>query len=84
MLGEHNWTENLKTTRQYLTKGFQGFMMTEDSSGPGILLKFTMTKSKTYEQFKLQVGWPRLSDKPINQEKPWEIFCSWRRWAQNA
>jgi hypothetical protein len=33
MLGEHNWTENLKTTRQYLTKGFQGFMMTEDSSG---------------------------------------------------
>jgi hypothetical protein len=69
MLGEHNWTENLKTIRQYLTKEFQGFLMTEDSSDPGILHKFTMTNSKTDEQFKLKVGWPRLSDKSSNPEK---------------
>ena len=69
MFEEQNWIENLKSIREYLTKEFQGFVMTEDSSDPGILHKFTMTNSKTYEQFKLKVGWPRLSDKSNNPEK---------------
>ena len=69
MLEEQNLIENLKTIREYLTKEFQGFLMTEDSSDPGILHKFAMTNSKTYEHFKLKVGWPRLSDKSSNPEK---------------
>jgi hypothetical protein len=69
MLEEQHWIENLKTIREYLTKEFQGCLMTEDSSDPGILHKFTMTHSKTDEEFKLKVGWPRLSDKSSNPEK---------------
>ena len=63
---KEDWIENLKTIREYLTKEFPGCLMTEDSSDPGILHKFTMTNPKTYEQFKLKVGWPRLSDKSNN------------------
>ena len=68
MLEEQDWIENLKTIREYLTKEFPGFLMTEDTS-PGILHKFTMTNPKMSEQFKLKVGWLRLSGKSINLEK---------------
>ena len=61
--------ENLKTIREYLIKEFPSFLMTEDTSDPSVLHKFTMTNPKTYEQFKLKVGWPRLSDKSNNPEK---------------
>jgi hypothetical protein len=61
--------ENLKTIREYLVKEFPSFMMTEDTSDTSILHKFTMTNPKTHEQFKLKVGWPRLSNKSNNPEK---------------
>ena len=69
MLEQEDWMENLKTVREYLTKQFAGFVMTGDSSDPGILHKFTMTHPKTNDQFKLKVGWPRLSEKSNNPEK---------------
>jgi hypothetical protein len=59
---------NLRTIREYLTKEFPNFVMTEDTSNPIILDRFTMTDSKTFEQFRLKVGWPRLSDKSKNPE----------------
>lgn len=61
--------ENLKIIREYLMKGFPGFDMTEDTSDPSLCHKFTMTRLKTYEQFKLKVGWPRLSDKSNTPDK---------------
>jgi hypothetical protein len=69
MLEEQDWIENLKIVREYLMKEFSGFVMTEDSSDPGILHKFTMTNPETNEQFKLKVGWLRLSDISNNPEK---------------
>lgn len=69
MLEEQDWIENLKAIREYLTKEFPGFLMTEDTSDPGILHKFTMTNPKMSEQFKLKVGWLRLSGKSINPAK---------------
>ena len=69
MAEDKDWIENLKTIRDYLTKQFPGFVITEDSSNPGILHKFTMTHPKTSEQFKLKVGWHRLSEKSNNPEK---------------
>ena len=62
-------SENLKTIREYLIKEFPSFVMTEDTSDASILHKFTMTNPKTHEQFKLKVGWPRLSHKSSNPEK---------------
>jgi hypothetical protein len=59
---------NLRTIREYLTKEFPNFVMTEDTSNPIILDRFTMTDSKTFEQFRLKVGWPRLSDRSKNPE----------------
>ena len=61
--------ENLKTIREYLMNEFASFEMTEDTSDPSILHKFTMTNAKTHEQFKLKVGWLRLSGKSNNPEK---------------
>ena len=73
MLEEENRiVANLKTIREYLTKQFPSFVMTEDTSDPSVLHKFTMTNPKTEDQYKLKVGWPRLSDKsknPKNIEK---------------
>ena len=66
---EQDWIENLKTIRQYLTEHFPGCLMTEDGSDTGILHKFTMTNPKTFEQFKLKVGWLRLTDKSNNPER---------------
>jgi hypothetical protein len=62
-------SENLQSIREYLTKEFPGCVLTEDTSDKGIPHKFTMTNCKTHEQFKLKVGWPRLSDKSNNPEK---------------
>jgi hypothetical protein len=53
--------EHLKIIREYLLKSFPGFDMTEDNSDPKICHRFTMTNLRTYEQFKLKVGWVRLS-----------------------
>jgi hypothetical protein len=61
--------DNLKTIREYLMNEFASFEMTEDTSDPSILHKFTLTNAKTHEQFKLKVGWPRLSDKSNNPQK---------------
>jgi hypothetical protein len=60
--------ENLKTIREYLMKEFASCVMTEDTSDPSILHKYTMTNAKTHEQFTLKVGWPRLSDKSNNPQ----------------
>jgi hypothetical protein len=70
MVEEQNLiAENLKAIREYLTEEFPSFVMTEDTSDTSIMHKFTMTNPKTYEQFKLKVGWPRLSDKSNNPQK---------------
>ena len=63
MLNEHNHIqEHVKIVRAYLLKSFPGFNMTEDASDPKICHRFTMTNPKTDEQFKLKVGWVRISD----------------------
>jgi hypothetical protein len=40
---ENRIIANLKTIREYLTKQFPSFVMTEDTSDPSVLHKFTMT-----------------------------------------
>lgn len=61
--------QNLKIIREHLIKEFPALNMTEDTSDRSICHKFTMTDLKTYQQFKLKVGWPRLSDKSNTPEK---------------
>ena len=64
MLDEQQRTQqSLKIIREYLTKEFPGFKLTEDTSDARICHRFSVTDLKTYQQFKLKVGWPRLSDK---------------------
>ena len=53
---------NLNTIREYLVNGFPGFKLTEDASDPSVCHRFTMTDVKTFQQYKLKVEWPRLSD----------------------
>ena len=53
---------NLRTIREYLRKGFPGFQLTEDASDLTICHRFTVTDVRTFEQYKLKVGWPRLSE----------------------
>ena len=54
--------QNLKVIREYLLKAFPGFDLTEDTVEPNVCHRFTLTNAKTFEQFKLRVGWVRLSD----------------------
>ncbi len=54
--------QNLKVIREYLLKAFPGFNLIEDTSEPSVCHRFTLTNAKTFEQFKLKVGWVRLSD----------------------
>jgi hypothetical protein len=61
--------QNVRAIRDYLIKGFQGFQLTEDAPDPTVCHRFTMTDVKTFEQYKLKVGWPRLSDILNNPEK---------------
>ena len=53
---------NLKTIRKYLLKSFPGLNMTEDTPDPNVCHRFTMTSGKTFQQFRLKVGWSRLSE----------------------
>lgn len=61
--------QNHRTIRDYLIHGFPGFQLTEDAPDPTISHRFTMTDVKTFEQYKLKVGWPRLSEITNNPEK---------------
>ena len=61
--------QNLHTIREYLTKGFPGFQLTEDASDLTICHRFTVTDVRTFEQYKLKVGWPRLSEITNSPEK---------------
>ena len=54
--------QNLKVVREYLLKAFPGFDLIEDTAEPSVCHRFTLTNAKTGEQFKLKVGWVRLSD----------------------
>src|SRR5512146_2780467 len=54
--------QNLKVIREYLLKAFPGFYLIEDTPEPSVCHRFTLTNAKTFEQFKLKVGWVRLSD----------------------
>jgi len=65
----HRIQQNLRTIRGYLINGFPGFQLTEDAPDPTICHRFTMTDVKTFEQYKLKVGWPRLSEITSNPEK---------------
>jgi hypothetical protein len=60
---------NLRTIREYLAKGFTGFQLTEDASDPTVCHRFTVTDVKTFEQYKLKIGWARLSEITNNPEK---------------
>jgi hypothetical protein len=60
---------NLKIIREHLLREFPGFNMTEDTSDPPICHRFTMTNLTTYQQYKLKVGWRRLSDKTSTSER---------------
>ena len=60
---------NLRTIREYLAKGFPGFQLTEDASDQTVCHRFTMTDVKTFEQYKLKIGWARLSDIINDPEK---------------
>ena len=54
--------QNLKVLREYLLKAFPGFDLTEDTAEPSVCHRLTLTNAKTFEQFRLKVGWVRLSD----------------------
>lgn len=60
---------NLRTVREYLAKGFPGFQLTEDASDPNICHRFTVTNVRTFEQYKLKVGWARLTEISTLPEK---------------
>ncbi len=60
--------QNLKVIREYLLKAFPGFNLIEDTSEPSVCHRFTLTNAKTFEQFKLKVGWVRLSDLSSDDE----------------
>ena len=61
--------QSLKVIREYLVRAFPGFDVTEDLSDPSICHKFTLTNATTCEQFKLKIGWPRLSDDVETMER---------------
>lgn len=54
--------QNLKVIREYLLKAFPGFNLTEDTAEPRVCHRFTLTNAKSFEQFRLKVGWVRLSE----------------------
>jgi hypothetical protein len=53
---------NRRTIREHLIKEFPGFHLTEDASEHLVYHRFTVTDVTTFEQYKLKVGWPRLSE----------------------
>ena len=61
--------QNLKIIREHLRREFPGFQITEDTSDAPICHKFTMTNLTNYQQYKLKVGWRRLSDKTSTPER---------------
>jgi hypothetical protein len=54
--------QNLKVIREYLLKAFPGFNLIEDTPEPSVCHRFTLTNAKSLDEFKLKVGWVRLSD----------------------
>ena len=53
---------NLGVIREYLLGQFEGFELSEDRAIRLDCHKFTVTKPKPLEQYRLKVTWPRLSD----------------------
>ena len=60
---------NLEIIREHLLREFAGFNITEDMSDAPICHRLTMTNLATYQQYKLKVGWRRLSDKTSTPER---------------
>jgi hypothetical protein len=60
---------NLKIVREHLLREFTGFNITEDTSDAPICHRFTLTDPMTYQQYRLKVGWRRLSDKTSTPER---------------
>lgn len=54
--------ENQQVIRKYLFGQFGGFQLTEDTPDRPLWHKFTMTKLKPLEQYRLIVSWPKISD----------------------
>jgi hypothetical protein len=54
--------QNLQVIREYLIGQFKGFELTEDRSISLDCHKFTVTKPKPLDQYRLKVTWPKLSD----------------------
>lgn len=60
--------KNLAVIRAYLKSKFPGCVITEEST-PSLYHTFTVRDEKLRHNYKLKVGWPRLSDRQNTQEK---------------
>lgn len=60
--------KNLAVIRAYLKSKFPGCVITEESN-PSLYHTFTVRDEKLRRNYKLKVGWPRLSDRSNTQEK---------------
>ena len=60
--------KNLAVIRAYLKCKFPGYVITEESS-PSMYHAFTVRDEKLRHNYKLKVGWLRLSDRSNTQEK---------------
>ena len=45
-----------------MLKAFPGFNLIEDTPEPSVCHRFTLKNAKSLDEFKLKVGWVRLSD----------------------
>lgn len=60
--------KNLAVIRAYLKSKFPGCVITEESN-PSLYHTFTVRNEKLHHNYKLKVGWLRLSDRSNTQEK---------------
>lgn len=60
--------KNLTVIRAYLKSKFPGCVITEESN-PSLHHTFSVKDEKLHHNYKLKVGWPRLSDRSNTQEK---------------
>jgi hypothetical protein len=67
---------NLKIIREHLLREFTGVNITEDTSDAPICHKLTLTDPITYLQFRLNVGWRRLTDKTSTQKGLATLLCT--------
>ncbi|MDH4085151.1 MAG: hypothetical protein OEV99_17100 [Nitrospira sp.] len=60
--------KNLAVIRAYLKTKFPRCVITEESN-PSLYHTFTVRDEKVHHNYRLKVGWPRLSDRSNTQEK---------------